>query len=165
MVRKSLEDYLSLEYPFHVIADPDGGYVVEFPDLPGCLTQVDSLEELPAMVEEARRIWITTAYEHGMDISLPSQPEEYSGKINLRVPRTLHRSLAGAAERQGVSLNQYVVMLLARGDVQDRVEHRLDALEQRLTDAANVSMQQQRLNGTPQRAEGEARRALVRRHE
>lgn len=131
--RKSLEEYLSLEYPFTVIADPAGGYVVAFPDLPGCLTQFDRLEELPAMVADARRLWMETAYEAGHDIPLPSYPEEYSGKFNLRVPRSLHRSLAEAAERQGVSLNQYVVSLLSRGDAQARVEERLAALEERLT--------------------------------
>lgn len=132
MKHHTLQEYLALEYPFTVIADPDGGYVAKFPDLPGCLTQFDKLEELPAMVEDARRLWIETEYEAGHDIPLPSYPEEYSGKFNLRVPRTLHRSLAEAAEGQGVSLNQYVVSLLSRGDTQARVEERLAVLEERL---------------------------------
>jgi antitoxin HicB len=130
--RKPLEEYLALEYPFTVIADPDGGYVVKFPDLLGCLTQFDQLEDLPAMVEDARRLWIETEYEAGHDIPLPSYPEEYSGKFNLRVPRSLHRSLAEAAEGQGVSLNQYVVALLSRRGTQARLDRRLEAIEERL---------------------------------
>lgn len=126
---RSLAGYLALEYPFHVIADPEGGYVVVYPDLPGCMTQVEDLAELPALAAEARELWIETEYELGHDIPLPSHPEEYSGKFNLRLPRSLHRSLATAAEHEGVSLNQYVVCVLARGDTQARIERRLDAIE------------------------------------
>jgi predicted RNase H-like HicB family nuclease len=128
---------LALEYPFSVMADPDGGYVISFPDLPGCITEVDSLEEVGRAAKEARDLWLESAYAHGLDIPEPSYPEEYSGKFNLRLPPSLHRSLAEAARREGVSLNQYTVALLARGDAQARVERRLAALETRL--AAPVS--------------------------
>jgi len=123
--RYPLKHYLGLQYPFNVLADPDGGYVVVFLDLPGCMTQVETLEELPAMAEDARQGWIETEYERGNDIPLPSVAEEYSGKFNLRLPRSLHRTLAEAAEKEGVSLNQYVVALLARGDAQAQVERQV----------------------------------------
>lgn len=132
VVRKGLEEYLALEYPFNVLADPDGGYVVVFPDLPGCMTQVETLDEVGTAANEIRILWIRTEYEDGEDIPLPSHPEEYSGKVNVRLPRSLHRSLAEAAKRNGMSLNSYVVGLLARGDAQATVEHRLDALEAQL---------------------------------
>lgn len=132
-MRKSLEEYLALEYPFNVIADPDGGYVIVFPDLPGCMTQVGSLDEVGPMAEDARLLWLETAYEQEeLDIPLPSYPEEFSGKFNLRLPRSLHRRLAESAEREGVSLNSYATELLGRGDAQERVERRLAALEARL---------------------------------
>jgi len=127
--RKSLAEYLALEYPFQAVADPDGGYVIIFPDLPGCLTQVDEIAEIGPMAEDARQGWIETAYEHGMEIPLPSYPEEYSGKFNLRIPRRLHRELAEEAEREGISLNQYVTALLGRRDALARVEQRLARLE------------------------------------
>lgn len=130
--RQSLEEYLALGYPFSVIADPDGGYVINFPDLPGCMTQVESLDEIGPMAQEIRTLWIETEYEEGEDIPLPSYPEEYSGKFNLRLPRSLHRALVEAAEHEGVSLNQYVVEVVARGDAQARVERRLEALEAQL---------------------------------
>ncbi|WP_040667605.1 toxin-antitoxin system HicB family antitoxin [Nitrolancea hollandica] len=130
--RKPLNYYLGLEYPFVVVAHPDGDYVISFPDLPGCMTQVESLAEVGPMAEEARNLWIETAYDHGIAIPPPSYPEEYSGKFNLRLPRSLHRSLAESAERNGVSLNQYVVMLLSRGDVQARMEHQMDRLEDKI---------------------------------
>jgi antitoxin HicB len=120
---------LALDYPLNVIADPDGGYVVEFPDLPGCMTQVETLAELSPMAEEVRRLWLETTYEQGLEIPLPSYPEEYSGTLSLRVPRSLHRALAEAAKREGVSVDQYVLTLLSRADSEARVERRLADLE------------------------------------
>jgi predicted RNase H-like HicB family nuclease len=118
--RRSLADYLAYEYPVQILADPDGGYVAVFPDLPGCITQGESLAEVAAMADDARRGWIETEYDRGAVIPLPSYPEEYSGQFRLRVPKSLHRQLAESAEREGVSLNQYLVMLLARGEAEAR---------------------------------------------
>lgn len=116
--RRTLADYLAQEYRFNVIAGYpyEGGYVIEFPDLPGCMTQVESLDELVAMANEVRELWIETEYERGRDIPPPSYPEEYSGKFNVRLPRSLHRQLAEQAAADEVSLNQHVVALLAAGN-------------------------------------------------
>lgn len=38
----------------------------------------------------------------------------YSGKVNVRMPGSLHRDLASRAEVEGVSLNQFMVVTLAR---------------------------------------------------
>lgn len=119
--RRPLSDYLAMEYRLDVIADPDGGYVIRYPDLPGCLTQIDHLDEVGPMATEIRELWMESAYEHGHDIPLPTYPEEYSGKFNVRLPRSLHRQLAEASEADGVSLNQYVVMLLTRGVTADNL--------------------------------------------
>lgn len=132
--RKTLDEYLTLQYPLQVVADPDGGYVVLFPDLPGCMTQVETLAEVPAMVDDARELWIKSAYGRGVDIPLPSYPEEYSGKFNLRIPRSLHRGLADEAKEQGMSLNQYVATLLAKRDAQSSVARRLERLESLFVD-------------------------------
>lgn len=129
---KPVEYFLGLQYPFQAIVDPDdGGYVVVFPDLPGCATQTETIEEIPEMAEEARTLWIETEYEEGGEIPLPTYPEEYSGKFNVRLPRSLHRELAESAEREGVSLNQHVVALLSAGDTTARIERKLDALAER----------------------------------
>ena len=69
---RSFTECLALEYPFNVIADPDGGYVIVFPDLPGCMTQVESLDEVGPMAEEIRTLWIETAYAQGQEVPLPT---------------------------------------------------------------------------------------------
>jgi antitoxin HicB len=129
--REPLEHYLELQYPFRVEADPDGGYVISFPDLPGCLTQAETADEIGPMAEEARQLWIETEYAEGEPIPAPSYPEEYSGRFNVRLPKSLHRRLVEAAEREGVSLNQYVVATLARGEAEARTSGAADAGGQR----------------------------------
>lgn len=129
---KSLDQHLNQQYRFNVIADEEGGYVIEFPDLPGCMTQVEEIAEVSPMAEEIRPLWIETAYEMGVDIPPPSYPPEYSGKFNLRLPRSLHRQLAESAAIEGVSLNQHVVSLLSSAVATHALERRLDSLEQKL---------------------------------
>ncbi len=40
--------------------------------------------------------------------------EAYSGKVLLRMPKSLHANLSAAAKLEGVSLNQYILYKLAR---------------------------------------------------
>ncbi len=127
--RRPLEDYLALAYPFQVVADPENGFLVRFPDLPGCFTQVDTVDDIGSMAEEIRTLWIETEYERGADIPKPTYPEEYSGKFNLRLPRSLHRRLAEAADREGVSLNQYAVALLSAGTASERAMSSMEQFE------------------------------------
>jgi len=129
---KTLNEYLAVEYPFNVIADPDGGYVIVFPDLSGCMTVADDVDEIGPMAEDARIGWIESAYEHGLQIPMPSQPETYSGKFNVRLPKSLHRRLAEGAEREGVSLNTYVIGLLERAQATAEYDDRLERIEGQL---------------------------------
>ncbi len=118
--RKDLKFYLNLRYPITIHPDPDGGYVAEIEELPGCMTQAETIDEAFKAIEDARQVWIKGTYEMGQDIPLPRDMEEHSGKFMVRIPRSLHRTLAHAAKREGVSLNQYITSLVAagvRGDV------------------------------------------------
>ena len=50
--------------------------------------------------------------------SLPDPPvgpqrQEFSGKFNVRIPKSLHAALVSEAEKEGVSLNQLVLTKLA----------------------------------------------------
>jgi hypothetical protein len=55
------------------------------------------------------------AREEGKEIPHPRIyiDSEYSGKFTLRTPKTLHRQLVEEAEREGVSLNQFILSLIA----------------------------------------------------
>lgn len=107
--------YLALPYRIELTPDPeDGGFVVSIPDLPGCISQGETVEEAMEMIRDAQRGWLTVALEHGDPIPEPRAPDDYSGKFNVRVPRGLHRALAATAASEGVSLNLFVVTTLAR---------------------------------------------------
>ncbi|AFZ35572.1 Uncharacterized protein family UPF0150 [Stanieria cyanosphaera PCC 7437] len=67
-----LEYYLTLQYPITLYPDVEGGYVAEIKDLPGCLTQGENLEETINNINEAKELWLETAYECGDKIPLPN---------------------------------------------------------------------------------------------
>jgi antitoxin HicB len=110
---ETLEYYLNLKYPVTLESAPEGGYFVEIEDLPGCYSQGETAEEAMEMIEDARHLWLESAYEDGLDIPLPRTQRQYSGKFIVRVPRSLHRKLDLQAEREGISLNQYLVATLS----------------------------------------------------
>ena len=86
------------------------------------MTQGETLEEVINMAKEARELWIECEYDTDPnDIPMPSYPIDYSGKLNVRIPKLLHQLLIDAAERDEISLDQYVTMLLTRGEAEDRV--------------------------------------------
>ena len=49
---QSLDYYLSLKYPMSIYPEEDGGYTVMIPDLPGCMSQGDNLEEAIENINE-----------------------------------------------------------------------------------------------------------------
>jgi predicted RNase H-like HicB family nuclease len=71
-MEKPLEHYLNLEYPAVLVAEPEGRYTAFHPDLEGCVAVGETPEEALSNLEEARRLWLETAYEHGDEIPLPS---------------------------------------------------------------------------------------------
>lgn len=126
--RRELKYYLGLRYPVTIHTDPDSGYVAEIEELPGCMTQAETLDEVFRAIEDARQLWINTAYDEGQDIPLPRDIEKYTGRFLVRIPRSLHRALARAAKREGVSLNQYVINLLAAGVHGDIMKDQVNAV-------------------------------------
>lgn len=112
---KPLEYYLSLKYPVSIEEAPEGGYFVQIKDLPGCFSQGETVEETLENIEDARRLWMESMYEDGNAIPLPGAAEkQYSGKFNVRIPKSLHRKLDEIAEQEGVSLNHFLVSTLSR---------------------------------------------------
>lgn len=55
-------------YQALVSQGPDGGYDVEFPDLPGCFTFGESYEEAARMAADAAKTYVASLLAHGDDI-------------------------------------------------------------------------------------------------
>ena len=69
---KTIEDYLRMNYTMEVIEDPtEGGFVVSFPELPGCLTCGQTLENALAYALDAKKAWLEAALEDGLVIQEP----------------------------------------------------------------------------------------------
>ena len=114
----TLNEYMSMSYKMEIIEDQDeGGYVISYPDLPGCITCGETIESAMLNAKDAKREWIRAALEEGIEIYEPDSLENYSGQFKLRIPRSLHRSLAELSQREGISMNQYCVYLLSKNDV------------------------------------------------
>ena len=117
---KNMEYYMSLPYRMEVIPDTEeGGYIVRFPDLPGCLTSADTVEKAFTNALDAKKAWLTAALEEGISIAEPSAEDDlegYSGQFKLRMPKSLHRSLQLHARQEGISMNQYCLYLLTKND-------------------------------------------------
>ena len=116
---KTIDYYMNLPYKLEIVPDLDeGGYIARYPELPGCITVGNSLEETVRNVLDAKREWLTAALEDGNTINEPISLEEYSGQFKLRIPKSLHRSLAEHSKAEGISMNQYCLYLLAKYDAQ-----------------------------------------------
>lgn len=115
MTKKGLQYYLELPYKVLLYPAEEGGYAIEMPELPGCLSQGETLEEAFEMIKDAKKCWLEVALERGIEIPEPIGMEEYSGKFNIRMPKSLHRTLVEKAKEENVSLNQYINYQLARG--------------------------------------------------
>ena len=86
-----------LDYPFtmrKLSANEGGGYLIEFPDLPGCMSDGDTIEEAIANGEDAINCWVNAAKDSCRDIPSPGQLESQSGKWVQRVPKSMHLRLA-----------------------------------------------------------------------
>ncbi|MCZ7573511.1 MAG: type II toxin-antitoxin system HicB family antitoxin [Ardenticatenaceae bacterium] len=112
--RKDLEYYLALPYTIEIRREDDETWFARVVELPGCMTEGDTAEEAAAMIRDAMAAWLEVALDEGRSVPEPRPLDEYSGRFVVRVPRSLHRDLVESAEREGVSLNQYVIVALAR---------------------------------------------------
>lgn len=78
---------MKLIYPavFKPFSDQSGGYVVEFPDLPGCVTEGKNLEEAIEMGIDAASGWILGELEDGEKIPPASDYSKISSENNCMV--------------------------------------------------------------------------------
>jgi antitoxin HicB len=104
------------EYPFtmrHLADEEGGGYLIEFPDLPGCMSDGETIDEALENGIDAIKVWIETAKETNRTIPTPGELECPSGKWVQRVPKSIHLRLVNRAKEEGVSLNTLVIMMLS----------------------------------------------------
>jgi antitoxin HicB len=112
----AVDRYLELPYHVTLVRDPEGngaGWTAGVEELPGCSSQGGTPDEAVNGVRQAMAAWITEALQEGREVPEPKPVEEHSGRLLLRMPKTLHADLTRLAEREGVSLNQFITDALA----------------------------------------------------
>jgi len=113
--KKDLDYYDNLPYNIILETWDDGRgpyYVARVAELPHCMIHGDTPEEAVRAIQSVKRGWIESNLKRGKKIPEPVT-REYSGRISLRIPPSLHRLLANSSMVQDVSLNQYMTMALA----------------------------------------------------
>mgnify|MGYP000548382227 CR=1 FL=1 len=104
----------STRYPFELRplgTEEGGGWLISFPDLPGCMSDGESPEEAIANGRDALDAWLSAARDAGREIPAPGSLP--SGKFIARLPRSLHARLTARARQEGVSMNALVSAFLA----------------------------------------------------
>src|ERR1022692_2744507 len=101
------------EYQFTVrplSKEEGGGYLVEYPDIPGCMSDGDTIEEAIANAREALRDCVAVFQETGRKVPKPGIE---AAQWRQRLPRTLYSKLTAQAEHEGVSINSFVTAIIA----------------------------------------------------
>ena len=113
-MKKDLDYYMGLSYRIEVIEDKEeGGFALHCPELPGCITCAETISQGFEMIEDAKKCWFEACLEDGIPIPEPNNFSNYSGQFKLRIPRSLHKTLAERSRQEGISMNQYCLYLLS----------------------------------------------------
>ena len=113
---RTVERYLALPYHVTLVRDGDGDdgpWVAQVEELAGCTSRAETAEQAASGIQQAMSDWISEALRDGREVPEPKPVDEHSGRLLLRMPRTLHAELTRLAEREGVSLNQFITDALA----------------------------------------------------
>lgn len=134
---KDKEYYLGLDYPILISKINDEGdilFTASIKELPGLIVYGESLDEVYEEIELAKADWIEANLEWGREIKEPllDSVENYSGKVTLRMPKSLHRNVKERSEIEGVSLNQTIIQLINDGLLrqnQNAIEQLVDQMK------------------------------------
>ena len=87
-----------------------GGYLMEYPDIPGCMSDGETIAEAIANGREALRDCVAVFQESGRKVPKPGIE---AAQWRQRLPRTLYSKLTVQAENEGVSINSFVTAIIA----------------------------------------------------
>jgi len=110
----SIDELIRQPYNIIIQLGEDECFYAKVEELEGCFAEGNTVQEAWEKIHEIMKEWMEFAIEKNITIPLPKTEEkEYSGKIIVRMPKELHKSLAGRAEKEEISLNQFIVYLLS----------------------------------------------------
>lgn len=112
---RCLEDYMSLRYKIELIPDEvKGGYVAQHPELPGCLTYAVDIPTALAMLEDAKKEWLTAALEGGYPIPMPRTVTPSKVKVTFRVDKGLKEQVECILTNLGLDMSTAINIFLRK---------------------------------------------------
>ncbi len=125
IIVKAIKPPYSFEAYAHIIEpipeNEGGGFLITFPDLPGCMADGATEAEAIEAGRDAFLTWMSAVADMGDVIPKPvfttvsATLLTSSGKFVQRVPKSIHAQLAAKAKQEGVSLNSLVLSFIADG--------------------------------------------------
>lgn len=117
-MNKDLKYYMGLNYKTVLEYEPsDKSWIAYCPELGRgtCYAIGENQQEALNFLEDTKKEILQYALDEGKKISEPKfgQEELPSGHFIVRLPKSLHKKLKDNAEKESVSLNQYVVSILS----------------------------------------------------
>ena len=109
----ALAEYLKKPYGRFVVPESDGTFRAEIIEFPGCIAVGETAAEALANLEDVAASWLEATLARGQRIPEPIENVEFSGKLVVRLPKTLHKKAAHIAARDRISLNQFIVSSIA----------------------------------------------------
>lgn len=129
-MNKTAKDYLKEPYS-RILIPADGTYSAKVLEFHGCFAQGNTPEEAYANLEKAAESWIEVTLSRGQEIPPPLAIHDFSGRIALRIPRSIHKQAAKFAEIDDTSLNQFFLAAIAARvgaeELYERLSNKLEA--------------------------------------
>jgi RNA polymerase sigma-B factor len=100
-------------YHIELVRDRASGWTAQVEELPDCRGKGASPDEAVHHAEAALTSWLAEAAAAHREIPKPRGTASHSGRLMVRMPQSLHGELARAAQREDVSLNQFITGALA----------------------------------------------------
>jgi predicted RNase H-like HicB family nuclease len=97
------------KYPFNIEwSEDDQEYIATTPSFPGLSAFGETEEEALREAKTALVGFIETHKAHNIPLPEPEGRPSFSGKLQVRLEKSLHRVAAQMARTEGVSLNTYI---------------------------------------------------------
>lgn len=97
---------MDFAYPADLKSDPDGGYVVTFPDLPDAITQGEDREDAVTMAADCLAETIGARIAERADVPAPSPAKRGQVRVAVPVHVAVKAALYVAMRQEGVGMSE-----------------------------------------------------------
>lgn len=108
MIDQRVETAVQAPFMRYLLRQEDGTYIAKIVEFPGIIAEGDTPDAAMESVDDALQGVVETMLEDHEEIPIPVSEREFSGRLVLRMPPSLHERAAIASKLEGVSLNRYL---------------------------------------------------------